>query len=167
MSERTNCNCLQCAAACKSMPGVLAVEDIKLVEKYPDKFVASEGTVIMECDRRRVLKTIVPAQKPDGSCVFFVNGGCEIHDESPFGCRMFSVCQPYTRQNRYDMKRMYLRVKWSEDRKSYYYRWWTYLQKVGQIATSIEIRRRDYEHAVNEAKRQQYKRTNKKAISRG
>ena len=85
------------------MPGTLAPGDIERIAEYfgvdvtPDfinkNFLASDGFKSVEGGRPIEVPTIVPAQKPNGECVFLSSSGsCTIHAVSPFGCSHFSVC---------------------------------------------------------------------------
>ncbi len=100
---RTSCACDGCRAHCRSKPGMLVPEDVvaitgelqrrglSLVEALA-RLRASTRTKLL--DRRtggeKTLRTVVPAQRQDGSCVFLLpDGRCDIHDVSPFGCSHF------------------------------------------------------------------------------
>ena len=117
--ERTTCDCQKCKCGCKAMPGFLVPDDVEDIGRHlgiepatpaawefiRNNFVASEGTVAgkmnpftLQVETFRI-PTIVPAQNPDGRCVFLsADDRCTIHKASPYGCRMFSVCEPRTEE---------------------------------------------------------------------
>ena len=105
--RRTECSCSQCQVGCRSMPGMLAIGDLEKIAAYfaqkglvsplfPEtfiemNFVASEGAKVGKWNGRTLetfeIKTITPAQRPNGECVFYcANGECGIHPVSPLGC---------------------------------------------------------------------------------
>ena len=100
--ERSFCDCDQCKAVCHSKPGRLAPGDIKRiadffeVEVTPEfiskNFRASDGINTVRKGEEVSIPTIVPAQLPNGNCVFFAQGKCTIHAVSPFGCSGFNAC---------------------------------------------------------------------------
>jgi Fe-S-cluster containining protein len=96
-----------CKVPCRHMPGCLVPGDIEAIKDYlhvPDGIAHTEwiyenfraslpGTKVLRKHRGNpnpellLIPTIVPAQKPDGSCVFLAEDGqCKIHPVSPFGC---------------------------------------------------------------------------------
>ncbi len=97
---RTECSCRACTVGCKSMPGGLIPGDLGRIQAYvgdtSDEFVQqhfwwSEGARVgKEIDGQRYVfnvPSIVPAQTPDGRCVFLDSEDkCRIHAVSPFGC---------------------------------------------------------------------------------
>lgn len=90
-NERTSCACELCKCACHCMPGYLTPSDLPFFDV--SKLAASEGAVVMKDGERIELPTLVPQQHVDGRCVFLDdNGGCSVWEHSPYGCRMFSVC---------------------------------------------------------------------------
>ena len=101
MTERTSCDCSQCQAACRHMPGMLApgdIENIARVLDIPcdgdfirDHFCASDGAKVMAQGQIISIPTIVPRLTETG-CVFLKDGMCSVHAVSPYGCRMFNVC---------------------------------------------------------------------------
>jgi len=104
MYERSYCSCGKCSAACKAMPGMLAPGDMDRIAEFrgadtddPDwvkaHFSASEGALVVTRDGDHCrIPTIVSKQDEAGHCVFLKDGQCSIHPVSPFGCRVFKVC---------------------------------------------------------------------------
>lgn len=103
--ERTTCACDKCKVPCRHMPGCLVPGDLEAIKTYLhvkdeecidwlcENFRASSGAKVLRMIKGTPepelleVPTIVPAQKPDGSCVFLAdNGQCKIHPVSPFGC---------------------------------------------------------------------------------
>ena len=85
--ERTKCSCPECSQYCTQVPGMLAVDDVHLIDKHgPDCFNASKGALVAKGNTPFRIPTIVPAMT-DGHCVFLDDQGmCGIHEESPYGC---------------------------------------------------------------------------------
>jgi Fe-S-cluster containining protein len=97
------------------MPGMLGADDVITILEHAaaqdptigdnaeaflsDHFVVSEGATVawkapdgnLEMFR---IPTITPAQRPDGSCVFFDGGLCSIHAVSPVGCSLVDTHLP-------------------------------------------------------------------------
>jgi len=102
--ERSYCDCAKCGAACRSMPGMLAPGDMDRIADFcgedtddqnwvTQHFRASEGAMVVTNEGNHCrIPTIVPKQVPGGNCVFLKEGKCSIHPVSPFGCRVFKVC---------------------------------------------------------------------------
>lgn len=107
------CACELCRAPCKTMPGLLAVADLaafasqvlgpdamdspeRFAELAAGKLLASGGSSGMKNGQLIQLQTLVPAQQPDGHCVFLTpEDHCGLHGTAakPFGCRTFKVCE--------------------------------------------------------------------------
>lgn len=82
------------------MPGGLIPDDLTRIQEYVgdrsvefvlSHFVASEGAKVMKViDGQPAvfnIPSLVPAQQPDGRCVFLTaNDKCGIHPVAPFGC---------------------------------------------------------------------------------
>ncbi len=87
--ERTVCDCEKRSKHCLEVPGMLAVDDVPLIEKHgTGNFRASLGAVVLLRGEMKRIMTIVPAMADD-ACVFLQPDGlCRIHEESPFGCSL-------------------------------------------------------------------------------
>ena len=82
---RTSCACRKCQLCCQHMPGMLIPED--LPHFAPDDLRASPGAlVVLEDGRPRRIRTITPAARDNGTCIFFRDGRCAVHELSPAGC---------------------------------------------------------------------------------
>lgn len=102
--ERSYCDCDKCKAACHTMPGMLAPGDMAYIAVHQGvepgdldwtaaNFEASPGAMVQMEGLLGRIPTIVPAQRPDGRCVFLTDDDrCGIHKVAPFGCRCFNVC---------------------------------------------------------------------------
>jgi hypothetical protein len=55
---------------------------------------ASSGARVLIRGEVRNVPTIVLASREDGSCVFLENDRCTVHDDAPFGCAFFNLCDP-------------------------------------------------------------------------
>jgi len=81
-----------CTSFCKTYPGFLIPSDVGPVleaaqAKPEEVLVASEGSLVIYRGEMQRLGTILPAHKPDGSCVFLdENDRCKIHAAAPYGC---------------------------------------------------------------------------------
>src|SRR5688500_18711311 len=98
--QRSKCDCAGCVACCKAMPGMLIPGDAERIEStrpklFPSEYlVASAGALVVYRGKPMRIPTIVPAQKPDGSCVFFDDQDrCTIHGVAPYGCSHFDTHQ--------------------------------------------------------------------------
>lgn len=101
--DRTTCACDGCRRHCRSKPGMLVPEDVVAITGELERRGLSPNEALARLrastrtkllDRRtgqeKTLRTVVPAQRPDGTCVFLTpDGRCDIHDVSPFGCSHF------------------------------------------------------------------------------
>ena len=114
--ERNVCGCKVCQVHCAVMPSFLLPEDIipymiatgfvpengeevavTIEEVMPwaqVTLMASDGTYVRVPDSDQIVRipTLVPASRKNGSCIWFNQKSrlCGIHDDAPFGCRMFS-----------------------------------------------------------------------------
>lgn len=101
--QRTSCVCRVCVDNCKFMPGYLIPADlIRLIPEgieplawAEQNLLASPGAVLRGRDGKHYqVPTLVPATKPDGSCIHLdENERCKIHQIAPFGCAFFSCIQ--------------------------------------------------------------------------
>jgi Fe-S-cluster containining protein len=149
------------------MPGSLAPGDLERIappheplrkDWVAENFLASEGTLIMDPktgDSFR-LPTIVPRQKEDGSCVFFENGRCSIHEHSPYGCRMFDLHMDHEQGRERSMQFAYLLYQtWTtplnelSGGEGVYADAWNYLSGTGRQATPLAERRKAYKDACD------------------
>jgi hypothetical protein len=101
-AKRTNCACNTCQINCRFMPGFLIPSDLfhiipgdrDIYEYARENLRASPGAIVKRGSQILRAGTLVPAAKPDGSCIHFTAAGaCAIHDKAPFGCAFFD-CQP-------------------------------------------------------------------------
>lgn len=115
--ERTICDCRRCKAVCRTIPGDLAPGDIERIAQYlgvpvTDDFVTSNfqaagGRTLPYQGEEREVPTIVPAQRPDGRCVFFTSDErCAIHTVAPYGCSRFNYCDEPDADDYRRMKRL-------------------------------------------------------------
>ncbi len=101
--KRTKCACKACQEFCKTIPGMLTYEDLIEIQKYlqcslvrlNSKLRSSQGALLGNPITGETYRigTIVPAQKPNGTCVWWdeQTGLCEIHPVAPYGCRVFDA----------------------------------------------------------------------------
>jgi len=94
---RTSCSCRECRRNCLYMPGFLIPTDLdRMIPQDVDPFewadinlLASPGAIVIRAGQLARIPTLVPATKPDGSCIHYRQHRCQIHDTSPFGCAFF------------------------------------------------------------------------------
>ena len=94
--ERTTCDCHNCAAGCKSMPGALIPGDLERIQahvgdqsaEFVDKhFQASEGALVVLQGIPTRVPSLVPRQDDADRCVFLdADDRCSIHPVAPFCC---------------------------------------------------------------------------------
>ena len=100
--ERSKCDCDQCKAACRHMPGTLAPGDFEQIAAHLGEepnaefaakyFQASDGPLVAQHGKQFRIPTVVPALTPTG-CVFLdAEGHCRIHAVAPFGCAVYRMC---------------------------------------------------------------------------
>jgi len=122
--DRNVCGCKVCQVHCAVMPSFLLPEDIipymvatgflpegeeaevTIEEVMPwakDTLMASDGTYVRvpDSDQAISIPTLVPASRKNGSCIHFNQKSrlCGIHEDAPFGCRMFSCSMEKQRAN--------------------------------------------------------------------
>lgn len=140
------------------MPGLLGVSDLELIARHRDKLVASDGTpIVLASGQRTVARTIVPDQKPDGSCVFLEQGRCSIHAYSPVGCRMFNACGEPTLVDLENRQQLYRGILDDQEASGDYSQAWVELEAAGRKASPVQERREAYRKSIIEAKKKQYK----------
>jgi Fe-S-cluster containining protein len=163
--ERTFCACDLCKAGCKTMPGSLAPGDLKRIsdylgmtpdqEQFPDtldpefmkNFVASEGSLVKRNGEYIRIPSIVPAQKPDGRCVFLSSKDmCTISPVSPFGCSQFNACEGPERVMA-STSRVHAMLNAIMADVGYLI-WWGWLKAKGMVAKPLKDRRVAYEKAI-------------------
>ena len=110
--RRTRCGCPDCSVSCRYVPGFLVPADLKRLmgaagmwEHPVNRFLwacahlrASPGALVAVrspgggWNRVRV-PTLVPARQADGMACHWLaaDGGCGVHDNSPYGCAMFDA----------------------------------------------------------------------------
>lgn len=98
--KRTTCACNTCVTNCKYMPGMLIPSDLeRMISGVSDvqrwalsNLLASPGALVRHGATGQVFRipTLVPAVKPDGSCIHLTpEDRCDIHQIAPFGCAFF------------------------------------------------------------------------------
>ena len=101
-ASRTSCGCDACKTNCRFMPGFLIPTDLNRIipgdrdiyEFARENLRASPGAIVKRGSEIFRIGTLVPATKPDGSCIHLTAAGdCAIHAIAPFGCAFFD-CGP-------------------------------------------------------------------------
>jgi hypothetical protein len=85
------------------------------------------------------IPTLVPARKPDGSCVNLTEDGkCSIHTVSPFGCAFIDshmTAEQASSRSMHGLKNLLAQLN---DPDSAYYRLWVMLNEAGKNAPSAK-----------------------------
>lgn len=144
--SRTVCDCKDCTINCRFIPGYLLPDDlIRIAEKvgaenitiFAERYLlASPGAVVgcSETGQRRQIRTLVPARRDDGACIFLKADKCTIHEVSPFGCAFFDAHQPGEESNRRSIEGlMVVDAEWGRQ-DSLYAALWLSLFTAGRVA---------------------------------
>lgn len=156
---RTSCSCEVCVGNCRVMPGYLIPADLERMIPVGEEplawaernLFASPGALVMVASTGRTfrIRTLVPAIKPDGSCINLTEGGsCAIHEVSPFGCAFFD-CGPET-QERSQLARQGLLAVYDAtitNQDSLYYKIWSHLANHGFAQKAPDVLRRKFAEA--------------------
>ncbi len=143
------------------MPGDLAPGDLERIAAYLGQgdeqgrlkpsflsnFQASEGPLVKRDGQLMRIPTIVPAQKPDGRCVFLSDKDeCTIHPVAPFGCVQFNVCDGQEKKYQADAKvhSLHNAIMANLD----YVSWLSWLKTFRPLAKSVEDRRMALEQSL-------------------
>lgn len=143
--ERNFCACKTCVENCRHMPGFLIPADLPRMlpaDQSPlvwaeANLLASPGAKVIYQGQLMRIPTLVPATKPDGSCIHLKGRNCQIYQVAPFGCAFFSCSS-------YDPKLSELGLKEIvRDASSggLYTRLWQHLDRKGLRQLSAEILR--------------------------
>lgn len=161
--ERTSCACKNCTTNCRFMPGFLIPSDLeRLVPKEfieqenifaicdwaESNLLASPGATAIRAGEIIRIRTLVPATKPDGSCMNLSEQGlCQIHENAPFGCAFFD-CGP----ERGNLSQKGLReVMRAWEVPSLYSFVWLYLDEVGKRQHGPNVLRARMQEAINKS----------------
>lgn len=103
---RTVCDCNSCKECCRTMPGMLAPNDIPDIAEHlgisekqliEEHIVLGRGAKVARIfDSGKVeiihIPTLTPRRKANGECHWLTEDGrCSIHAVSPYGCRFFDT----------------------------------------------------------------------------
>ena len=162
---RTTCACDHCKVGCATMPGMMGIGDAERITKYMREqlspmeldglellethFVASEGAKVgkrLPCGGTEVfnIPTIAPAQKENGECVFYRDGGCLVHPVSPAGCALVDSHMPRDEGN-VIVGALLAEIHADHRADGPYSRLWRHLQNAGKIARPRLERRGAFE----------------------
>ena len=193
--KRTECDCDKCSAPCWSMPGYLLPDDLPdyahaTLRRKPADLVqtwsldawlkwgktyleASEGAKLMTpMGKVYRLPTLVPRSgcfTHRSQCIHFSATGCSVHEDAPFGCRMFNVCEDHkdTKANvLYGMDK--LRQAWAGREGLWtddcgtkmdviYTSLWEHLHEAGFRALPLKKRKKKLAHRLRKLERHQQK----------
>lgn len=149
-AERTSCDCTACASHCAVMPGYLIPSDLPRMAHGKDDFYAfvdasleaSPGAKVIDTRSGEIfnIPTLVPRARQNGSCMFFVEGRCTIHEVSPFGCAFFDNHIDPTKAERLKMESLHAIIR-NGAKDGLYHRVWRRLVSQGKITKSPEAKR--------------------------
>ena len=159
---RTTCACDKCVAACKHMPGFLAVDDLEAMlpedldadmgepdEWLRENFVASQGAKVLMGGRIQTIPTITPRLTEQG-CVFLQDGKCTVHAAAPFGCGWFDVCDDEGKGVDAKIRQAFNEIIEAFLADASYARAWQRLHDTGNHATDIRERKQNLATAIKE-----------------
>jgi Fe-S-cluster containining protein len=149
--ERTVCDCRACKINCEFIPGFLLPSDIRRialhlgysnpVEFALDNLLASPGAIVVDHGQIRRIRTLAPARRQDGACLFLdEEHRCWIHSVSPYGCSHFDAHQTDEEANlRSSAGHYQVDLAWKNDHL--YARLWLLLNALGRVAPSPVVAR--------------------------
>ncbi len=100
---RTVCDCSECTAGCRYLPGYLIPADLDRMRDHlaasvdllawaREHLLASPGALVKRHGTVFRIPTLVPARQADGACLFLIaEGRCSVHAVAPFGCSSFDT----------------------------------------------------------------------------
>ena len=144
--ERTVCDCKACKINCEFIPGFLLPSDIRRialhlgysnpVEFALDNLLASPGAIVVDRGQIRRIRTLAPARRQDGACLFLdEEHRCRIHSVSPYGCSHFDARQTNEEADlRSSAGHYQVDLAWKND--DLYARLWLLLNALGRVAPS-------------------------------
>lgn len=147
---RTTCDCKACQMNCRFMPGYLIPADLERMippGELPltwaeSNLLASPGALVIKDGKRFRIPTLVPAVREDHSCIHLLEGRCNIHEVSPFGCAFFD-CQS-SRSRLAELGLIVLYEAWESYNtggKSLYCSIWKHLYKQDKVQQRAEVLR--------------------------
>lgn len=143
-ASRASCNCRECRRNCMFLPGFLIPADLpRMIPEGADplswaelNLLASPGTIVMKNGKLFRIPTLVPATKPDGSCIHYQKRSCQIWEVSPFGCAFFGCgAQDEDRLSHEGVNAIYAAQC---DPESLYRRIWSHLWDMGKQQDPVE-----------------------------
>ena len=134
-----------------SFPATWSIERTR-PKLWPSEYLAaSDGALVIYRGQPMRIPTIVPAQKPDGSCVFLdEQDRCTIHAVAPYGCSHFDTHQSRSGRNGADARSSAGLQAILQDASGNYVRLWTYLVEKGCTAPPLQVRRERLERMLLE-----------------
>lgn len=151
--SRASCSCRECRRNCMYMPGFLIPPDLeRMIPPDTDplawaelNLLASPGAIVMQHGNVFRIGTLVPATKPDGSCIHYQKRGCAIWENAPFGCAFFGCGA--SDESRMSNQGLMMTWKAQRDPESLYSRIWNHLWDSGKQQEPVEdIRARKAGH---------------------
>src|SRR4030095_13883309 len=149
--ERTVCDCKACKINCAFVPGFLLPFDIRRialhrgysnpVEFALDNLLASSGAIVVDRGPIRPIRTLAPARRQDGGCLFLdEEHRCRIHSVSPYGCSHFDAHQTNEEADlRSSAGHYQVDLAWKNDNLSR--RFWLLLKALGRVAPAPVVSR--------------------------
>lgn len=150
---RTECYCRACVVNCHFVLGSLIPADFHRIAEYLnesdlmrfalDNLLASPGAIIYTRTGLVRIRTLVPARRAGGACIFLTaEDRCSIHAVSPYSCAMFDCKQSKEEADALSLRGL-TEVAKAWQRGDLYAQLWLMLYQNGRIAPSpIEARAR-------------------------
>jgi hypothetical protein len=148
--DRSVCDCTVCVTNCQHMPGYLIPSDLERmmpsgqpdqVMKWAEKnLLASPGALAIYNGRPIRIGTLVPASKPDGSCINLdADNRCSIHAVAPFGCAFFDCRMSHRQADALSEQALLIIMRLPPE--CWYVRIHSHLTELGLVSPSPEEKR--------------------------
>jgi hypothetical protein len=130
--RRTECACALCQVHCRHMPGTLIPADLaRLCPPGQDLFAWAERHLRALVDKR--YPALVPARGLGGSCHWYFEGRCAVHEAAPFGCAFFDSHMTDSETERRSQAAVGA-IQEDAAVKGSYYRVWLHLRRKGLVS---------------------------------
>jgi Fe-S-cluster containining protein len=106
-----------------------------------DNLLASPGAIVMDHGQIRRIRTLTPARRQDGACLFLDEvERCRIHSVSPYDCSHFDAHQTKEESDlRSSAGHYQVDLEWKNDHL--YARLWLLLKTLGRVALTPIVSR--------------------------
>lgn len=91
--RRTICGCVFCKVHCRHLPGALDPSDLARLCP-PGRDLLAWAEQHLRALIHKPYPTLVPARRESGSCHWYFDGKCAVHDQAPYSCAFFDSHMP-------------------------------------------------------------------------